>query len=98
DPLVTGVQTCALPIYDGEHWSRLGPTMGFHSDAMVRTLVNRPEQPHVIWAGTDRGILRSDDAGRTFRRLDGPPSEHQVWRITFRSEERRVGQGASSRR
>jgi photosystem II stability/assembly factor-like uncharacterized protein len=75
---------------DGERWSRIGPNMGFHSDAIVRTLVNRPEQPQVIWAGTDRGILRSDDAGRTWTRLPGAPSEHQVWRIAFHPTEPKV--------
>ena len=64
--------------------------MGFHSDAMVRTLVNRPGQPSVIWAGTDRGILRSRDAGRTWQRLDGPPSQHQVWRIAFHPADAKV--------
>jgi photosystem II stability/assembly factor-like uncharacterized protein len=64
--------------------------MGFHSDAMVRTLVNRPGQPSVIWAGTDRGILRSRDAGRRWQRLDGPPSQHQVWRIAFHPSDAKV--------
>jgi len=81
--LVGTVGQSVLATDDGERWSRIGPNAGFHSDAIVRTLVNRPEQPEVIWAGTDRGILRSEDAGRSWARLAGPPSEHQVWRIAF---------------
>jgi photosystem II stability/assembly factor-like uncharacterized protein len=68
---------------DGEHWSRIGPNAGFHSDAIVRTLASRPERPHVIWAGTDRGILRSQDAGRTWSRLNGALDDYQVWRVSF---------------
>jgi photosystem II stability/assembly factor-like uncharacterized protein len=75
---------------DGEHWSRVGPEVGFHSDAIVRTLVNRPAQPHVIWAGTDRGVLRSGDAGRTWSRLSGPVSEQHVWRVSLHPTDGRV--------
>jgi photosystem II stability/assembly factor-like uncharacterized protein len=81
--LVGTVGQSVLATDDGERWSRIGPNAGFHSDAIVRTLVNRAEEPQVIWAGTDRGILRSDDAGRTWARLDGALGEYQVWRIAL---------------
>jgi photosystem II stability/assembly factor-like uncharacterized protein len=56
----------------------------------VRTLVNRPEAPHVIWAGTDRGILRSDDGGRKWSRLNGPTNDKQVWRLSFHPTDGKV--------
>jgi photosystem II stability/assembly factor-like uncharacterized protein len=43
-----------------------------------------------MWAGTDRGILRSDDSGRRWQRLDGPVSDHQVWRISFHPSDKQV--------
>ncbi len=97
--LVGTVGQSVLATDDGEHWGRLGPNVGFHSDAMVRTLVNRPDAPHVIWAGTDRGILRSGDGGRTWTRLNGAFSEQQVWRVSFHPKDDKVvfaGSGTSS--
>jgi photosystem II stability/assembly factor-like uncharacterized protein len=88
--LVGTVGQSVLATDDGEHWGRVGPNMGFHSDAMVRTLVNRPAQPNVIWAGTDRGILRSEDGGRKWSKLDGPLSDHQVWRVSFHPTDEKV--------
>jgi photosystem II stability/assembly factor-like uncharacterized protein len=75
---------------DGEYWSRVGPEAGFHSDAIVRTLVSRPARPHVIWAATDRGVLRSEDAGRTWSRLSGPLDEQHVWRVSLHPTDERV--------
>jgi photosystem II stability/assembly factor-like uncharacterized protein len=81
--LVGTVGQSVLATDDGEHWGRVGPNAGFNSDAMVRTLVSRADAPSVVWAGTDRGILRSTDAGRTWTALDAPFKDHQVWRIAF---------------
>ena len=81
--LVGTVGQSVLVTDDGERWSRVGPNVGFHSDGIVRTLANSPEAPHSVWAGTDQGILRSDDGGRTWRRLEGALTGQQVWRITF---------------
>ena len=88
--LVGTVGQSVLASDDGQQWSRVGPTMGFHSDAIVRVLTNHPDQPHVIWAGTDRGILRSEDGGRTWRRLDGPLAACQVWRISVHPHDPRI--------
>jgi photosystem II stability/assembly factor-like uncharacterized protein len=98
--LVGTVGQSVLGTDDGERWERCGPNAGFHSDAIVRTLVNRPEQPEVIWAGTDKGILRSDDGGRHWRLLDGPLNGLQVWRISLHPNQPRVvfaGTGTPSR-
>jgi photosystem II stability/assembly factor-like uncharacterized protein len=88
--LVGTVGQSVLATDNGERWDRSGPNVGFHSDAIVRTLVNRPEAPHVVWAGTDQGILRSEDGGRHWTRLDGPLSGQQVWRISLHPTEHRV--------
>jgi photosystem II stability/assembly factor-like uncharacterized protein len=88
--LVGTVGQSVLATEDGERWERCGPNAGFHSDAIVRTLVNRPEAPQVVWAGTDQGILRSDDAGRHWRKLDGPFSGQQVWRVSLHPSDPKV--------
>src|SRR5215471_17169811 len=81
--LVGTVGQSVLGSDDGERWERSGPGAGFHSDAIVRTLVNRPETPHVVWAGTDQGVLRSEDGGRHWKALEGALKGQQVWRISF---------------
>jgi photosystem II stability/assembly factor-like uncharacterized protein len=88
--MVGTVGQSVLATDDSESWSRVGPTNGFHSDAIVRAVVNQPDDPHVIWAGTDRGILRSDDGGRRWQRLDGPMNDAQVWRVSLHPTDRRV--------
>jgi photosystem II stability/assembly factor-like uncharacterized protein len=81
--LVGTVGQSVLASDDGEQWSRIGPTVGFHSDAIVRGLSSHPGRPEVIWAATDRGILRSEDGGRTWGGLKGPLSSCQVWRVAL---------------
>src|SRR5260370_14806402 len=88
--LVGTVGQSVLATDDGERWGRVGPNVGFHSDAIVRTLVNRPELPNVLWAGTDRGVLRSDDGGRSWTRLGAPLNEYQVWRVAFHPSDDKV--------
>ena len=88
--LVGTIGQSVLATDDGERWSRIGPNVGFHSDAIVRTLVNHPDRPDVVWAGTDRGILRSEDAGRTWRSLGEPLNQFQVWRIAFHPRDANV--------
>jgi photosystem II stability/assembly factor-like uncharacterized protein len=98
--LVGTVGQSVLGSTDGERWERCGPPAGFHSDAIVRTLVNRPESPADVWAGTDQGVLRSEDGGRRWQRLDGPFSGQQVWRIEFHPSDEKVvfvGTGTPSR-
>src|SRR5689334_12327896 len=76
---------------EGEHWTRLGPNLGFHSDAIVRCLVNSAARPATLWAGTDRGILRSDDAGKHWSPLaEAPFAGQQVWRVAISPHDERV--------
>ncbi len=85
---------------EGESWQRLAPRNGVHSDGVVRTLVNDPRKPRVIMAGTDKGILVSEDGGRCWEGLGGPLSGQQVWRIAFHPADEKVlfaGTGTPSR-
>ena len=51
----------------GETWQRMGIYQGMHSDAMVRTLVHHPKRPEIVYAGTDKGLYCSDDAGASWK-------------------------------
>ena len=55
----------------GENWQRMGINSGLHSDALVRTVVNHPDHPEVVFTGTDKGLYRSEDGGKTW----GPDNE-----------------------
>jgi hypothetical protein len=35
---------------DGATWRRVGIGQGMHSDAMVRTLLNHPHRPEIVFA------------------------------------------------
>jgi len=70
-------------IDDGATWRRVGIGRGMHSDAMVRTLLNHPHRPEIVYAGTDKGLYRSDDAGEKWRLLDSPLTNYAVWALAI---------------
>ena len=48
-------------------------------EAEVRALALDPFAPSVVYAGTDGGLYRSDDAGKGWTRLDLPFDTGQGW-------------------
>jgi len=68
---------------DGESWTRASVRQGMHSDAIVRALLAHPHAPDVVFAGTDQGLYRSDDAGARWARLDTPLTGAMVWSIAI---------------
>lgn len=81
--LVGTIGQTILASDDGEHWQRLGPRNGIHSDGIVRTLVSHPDKSEIVFAGTDQGILRSADGGRCWAPMGGPMQGSTVWTIAF---------------
>ncbi len=75
---------------DGESWRRVGIGQGLHSDAMVRALANDPRRPEIVYAGTDKGLYRSDNAGEMWQLVDSPLSRYCVWAITIDATEPQV--------
>ena len=88
--LVGTIGQSILATEDGENWSRLGPRQGFHSDAVVRALVNHAAEPEVLWAGTDQGVLRSEDGGNSWKNLGGPLGGNTVWRVSLHPSDRKT--------
>jgi len=71
----------------GKTWRRVGIRQGMHSDALVRALVNHPHHPEITYAGSDKGLYRSDDAGQTWGLIDSPLSRYQVWALAIDPQE-----------
>jgi len=63
----------------GESWTRVGIGQGMHGDAIVRSVASDPARPEVVYAGTELGLYRSDDAGRKWALLDTPMKGSAVW-------------------
>ena len=71
----------------GDSWRRVGIDQGLHSDAMVRALASHPNQPQVIYAGTDKGLYRSDDVGEHWGLIDSALSDYTVWALAIDQED-----------
>ena len=50
----------------GDTWRRIAIDQGLHSDAVVRCLAVHPNKPNLIYAGSDKGIYTSTDAGENW--------------------------------
>ncbi|MCE2405132.1 MAG: hypothetical protein J4F43_08245 [Dehalococcoidia bacterium] len=67
----------------GQSWRRIGVDQGMHSDALVRAVVNHPSHPETVFAGSDAGLYVSEDAGGTWRLLDGQLRGRHVWALAI---------------
>ena len=65
----------------GESWGRVGINQGLHSDALVRNLLRSPNQSQVVFAGTDKGLYRSEDAGGNWELVESALSDYCVWAL-----------------
>jgi photosystem II stability/assembly factor-like uncharacterized protein len=49
----------------------------------VFVVTAHPDDPSVVFAGTDEGIFRSDDRGKSFKKIESQMDSLEVWRIAF---------------
>jgi photosystem II stability/assembly factor-like uncharacterized protein len=68
---------------EGESWVRGSIGQGLHSDAIIRSLAVHPDQPRTVYAGSDKGLYRSDDAGASWNLLETPMNNQAIWQIVF---------------
>ena len=66
---------------NGQTWARIGPRRGFAYEASVRCIAMHPKQHNILFAGTERGLYRSEDAGANWKYLDSALNPHYVWTI-----------------
>ena len=69
----------------GDNWNRVGIGQGLHSDAVIRCLAVHPDKPNFIYAGSDKGIYTSDDAGATWSLSENPLNNYAVWALVIDS-------------
>ena len=65
-----------------DQWEEL--TNGLPADAIVPGVAVHPDNPLVIYAGTQNGPYRSADRGAHWERMDYPSSGAPVWSFMFR--------------
>ena len=65
----------------GETWTRV--RQGLYSESAVRALAVHPREPHVIYAGAESGIYRSEDRGASWERLDSPMNTLPIWALAI---------------
>lgn len=58
-------------------------TTGLPHHPQVRALLMHPDNPAVLYAGTQCGPYRSDDRGEHWEPLDTPRAGRDVWSLTF---------------
>jgi hypothetical protein len=63
----------------GETWGRVGS--GMLSEETIRALAAHPENPALLYAGTDHGVWRSENGGDAWVPLGGPIAEKHVWSL-----------------
>ncbi|MQF96188.1 MAG: hypothetical protein FI731_10990 [SAR202 cluster bacterium] len=80
----TGAETSGLyRLAPGsDTWEEL--TNGLPTDPMVPGIVIHPDDPSVIYAGTQDGPYRSTNRGDSWERLDYPRTGAPVWTFMFR--------------
>jgi photosystem II stability/assembly factor-like uncharacterized protein len=68
---------------DGKTWERIGPRRGFPYESAVRCLAVNPHRPEIVFAGTEKGLYRSEDAGSHWRLLDSALNPFYIWALAI---------------
>ena len=71
-----------------DEWRSL--TRGLPADPQVRVLLLHPEDPAIVYAGTQVGPYRSDDRGEHWEALEPPSEGTDVWSLAFHPEDTNV--------
>ena len=85
---------------NGKTWARTPLGQALEFDGVVRCIAVHPGLPNVVFAGADVGLVRSDDAGYGWTRIDGPFNDHQLWTLSIDPNDpgfMLVGSGAPDR-
>jgi photosystem II stability/assembly factor-like uncharacterized protein len=68
---------------NGQTWARIGPRRGFAYEASVRCLAMHPRQTSIMFAGTEKGLYRSEDAGANWQFVDSALNARYIWALAI---------------
>src|SRR6516164_2971220 len=54
---------------------------GIFVECHVRGLAVHPEDPRVLYLGTEQGLFRSDDGASNWKRVESPLNGLQIWSV-----------------
>ena len=72
----------------GDRWELL--TRGLPEAPAIRAIVAHPDDPDVVYVGTQAGVYRSDDHGERWERLDVPDHGLPVWSLLVDPRDSRI--------
>ena len=65
----------------GQTWARIGPRRGFAYEASVRCIAMNPKEHNILFAGTERGLYRSEDRGANWKYIDSALNSYYIWAL-----------------
>jgi photosystem II stability/assembly factor-like uncharacterized protein len=65
----------------GEHWVRVANGISFETE--VRAFAVHPERPEVVFAGTDRGLYRTENGGSTWTWIESALDPYHIWALAI---------------
>lgn len=65
----------------GKNWYRLNIGQDLEYDDCVRCLLNDPRNNTAIFAGTERGLFRSENCGAHWHRVDCALNNYAIWKL-----------------
>ena len=68
---------------NGKTWARIGPRRGFAYEASVRCIAMNPKNSKILFAGSERGLYRSEDGGANWKYVDSEMNAYYIWAIAI---------------
>ncbi len=75
----------------GVNWETyMGDGKNFNVHCDVRALLVHPDDPRVLYAGTNDGLFRTEDCGENWIRLESGMDDRQIWSIAILPENPKI--------